>query len=304
MIKLSRICSLLVLAACFGTANPLYATQTPYPTPTPMGKDNIALTAQKDPFLSAYLKLAENGDFRAQTALGTLYLQRSSDNYNPKIAFKWFLRAAEGGHKLAQFNLGTLYQQGLGTRRNGRKALNWLLKVADYEGSDSSLTPEMLAWARLKVGIIFHKGKGVPVNYPEALKWFSKLTTDKHAYGQYMTGMMYANGQGVPKNLQKALKLFRAAASQGLESAQTELDATRSKLQQNENGVMQVDNDNGAIRVHNDAGVIHIDRDTGTIQVNNDTELIQANNDTGMIRVNNDAGMIRVERILTSPKSI
>ncbi|MBF0456205.1 MAG: sel1 repeat family protein [Magnetococcales bacterium] len=184
---------------------------------------------QSDPFVSAYLNLANRGNARAQTALGTLFLNGQGDLHQPKQAFYWFQMAAKGGNKLAQFNLGTLYQLGVGTPKNDAKALSWLLKSTQSQQKDNQLTPEMLAWAHLKLGLIFHDGKGTAVDYGKAMKWFSQLTADNHAYGQYMVGQMYEEGRGVQQDWQQAIFWYKAAASQGLEPARQKLASTLAK---------------------------------------------------------------------------
>ncbi|MBF0383834.1 MAG: sel1 repeat family protein [Magnetococcales bacterium] len=269
MIHSSKIISLLCLAAYFGTATPLHA-QTALPSTSPLLRDKVALTKKSNPFLSAYLKLANDGDLRSQTILGTIYLQKDSDSYSPGDAYKWFHKAANGGSKLAQFNVGVLYQKGLGTSKNDKKALYWFNKVVDESNEDKSLTPEMLAWAQLKLGIIYHDGKGVPVDYNRALKWFNKLTIGNHAYGQYMVGYMHAYGHGVPKNINKAMAWFKAAAAQGLEAAQNELSTAQGR--------------------YNLTPV-----DLGTTTVNNDARATPDTVNKELIRINNDASMNRVK---------
>jgi TPR repeat protein len=267
MIQSSKIISILCLAAYFGTATPLHA-QTALPTTQPLMRHKVAQFKQSNPFLSAYLKLAENGDLRSQTILGTIYLQKDGDSYNPRNAYRWFHKAANGGSKLAQFNVGVLYQQGLGTEKDDTKALYWFDKVVDETNNDKSLTPEMLAWAQLKLGIIFHEGKGVPVDYSQALKWFNKLTLGNHAYGQYMVGYMHAYGHGVPKNINKAIPWLRAAAAQGLEAAKNELSVTQSKLK-----------------------LAPVELSTKT--VNNDARVIPGKIDSKLILTPNDASVNR-----------
>lgn len=219
---------IFALVVCFGSTTPAQAGSLNENFSLSQLANNVSFKTktEKDPFLSAYLRMAEQGNARAQNALGTLHLNREGQYYNPKAAFTWFLQGARGGNKLAQFNLGTLYQRGLGTKQDHSQALQWLTEAAETStGNSSDLTPEMLAWARLKLGIFHYEGKGTKVNYGEAFKWFDKLTTDNHAYGQYMLGMMYAEGRGVAKDRQKAVKWLNAAASQGLESAKVKLAA-------------------------------------------------------------------------------
>ncbi|MBF0358238.1 MAG: sel1 repeat family protein [Magnetococcales bacterium] len=292
MIKISRTIPILFMAACFATVTTLHAQ--PLPTTAPL--KSASSTTNKDPFMTAYIKLADKGDIRAQTTLGTLYLQKESASYDPHAAYKWFSLAANGGDKLAQFNLGLLYQQGLGTDKDHQQAKEWFLRVVEPSNKDSNITSEMLAWAQLKLGIIFHDGKGAPVNYTEAFKWFSKLTANNHAYGQYMVGIMHAKGHGVPKSYKKAVPWLKAAAAQGLESAKNELMVIQSLLMLDPkyartlhaknvdltpaNSILKTTptlSDKLIMPINNDAGTIHPKLDDAIIKVNNDARIMQFN---------------------------
>lgn len=100
-------------------------------------------------------------------------------------------------------------------------------------------------------GVMFYRGQGVPQNYEEAAKWFSRVITGpcrqtpnqavKESYSesgaasrrktpaqdaeyirsaQYYLGFMYFNGQGVAQNYDEAARLFIEAANQGHAEAQ------------------------------------------------------------------------------------
>jgi len=100
-------------------------------------------------------------------------------------------------------------------------------------------------------GVMFYRGQGVPQNYEEAARWFSRVITGpcrqtpnqavKESYAesgassrrktpaqdaeyirsaQYYLGFMYFNGQGVAQNYDEAARLFTEAANQGHAEAQ------------------------------------------------------------------------------------
>lgn len=104
-------------------------------------------------------------------------------------------------------------------------------------------------------GVMFYRGQGVPQNYEEAAKWFSRVITGpcrqtpnqavKESYSesgaasrrktpaqdaeyirsaQYYLGFMYFNGQGVAQNYDEAARLFIEAANQGHAEAQNLLE--------------------------------------------------------------------------------
>jgi uncharacterized protein len=86
--------------------------------------------------------------------------------------------------------------------------------------------PEALKWfsraaaqgdadAQNNLGVIFTQGDGIAVNYPEALKWFFKAATQGNAKAQYNLGVMYEFGQGVEVNYIKAYQFISIASELG-----------------------------------------------------------------------------------------
>ena len=60
------------------------------------------------------------------------------------------------------------------------------------------------AAAHAVIGTMYYEGRGVPVNYTGALKWFLKAAEQGYGKAQFQLGVMYANGEGVPENDLKA----------------------------------------------------------------------------------------------------
>jgi TPR repeat protein len=71
------------------------------------------------------------------------------------------------------------------------------------------------AAAQSSLGNMYQSGKGVPQNYAEAMKWYSKAADQGLAEAEVGLGIMYDNGQGVPPNSIQAAKWYRKAADQG-----------------------------------------------------------------------------------------
>ena len=51
---------------------------------------------------------------------------------------------------------------------------------------------------------MYDKGEGVPQDYKEAVKWYTKAAEQGDVDAQYNLGLMYYNGEGVPKDLVQA----------------------------------------------------------------------------------------------------
>ncbi len=79
------------------------------------------------------------------------------------------------------------------------------------------------ALAQYHVGMLYHKGRGVPQDDAQARKWYAKAAALGQAKAQFSLGTLYFNGEGGPKDYQQALRWFRLLANQGEALAQTKL---------------------------------------------------------------------------------
>ncbi len=76
------------------------------------------------------------------------------------------------------------------------------------------------AIAQNELGLIYEEGRGVPRDYIEASKWFSKAAEQGNEYAQYNLGRMYAEGRGVVEDFAKAKEWFEKAEMNGVLEAQ------------------------------------------------------------------------------------
>ena len=77
--------------------------------------------------------------------------------------------------------------------------------------------------AQYHLGMLYHKGRGVPQDDVQARKWYAKAAAQGLAKAQFGLGTLYFNGEGGAKDYQQALRWFRLAANQGEALAQTKL---------------------------------------------------------------------------------
>ena len=68
-------------------------------------------------------------------------------------------------------------------------------------------------------------GRGVPQDFQQAVKWYTKAAEQGDASAQSNLGLSYFNGQGVPQDYKQAVTWFTKAAEQGHASAQINLGA-------------------------------------------------------------------------------
>ena len=85
--------------------------------------------------------------------------------------------------------------------------------------------------AQYNLGVMYHKGDGVPQDYAQAAKWFRLAADQGFAQAQFNLGVMYFNGDGVRKNYAQAVKWYRLAADQGYALAQSNLGVMYAKGQ-------------------------------------------------------------------------
>jgi len=84
------------------------------------------------------------------------------------------------------------------------------------------------ARAQRNLGYLYEKGKGVPQNHIEAVKWYRMAAEQGDAVAQFNLAIMYYNGAGVVRNYQQAAVWFRKAADQGYIKAQFSLGTMES----------------------------------------------------------------------------
>lgn len=109
------------------------------------------------------LELADQGDARAQTALGLRLLRCEGVTRDASQAAEWFRKAAGQGHSDAQLYIGTMYLQGAGVPKDRIEAAMWFREAAG-QGNTA---------AQYNLGVMYERGEGVPQNYVAAHMWYN-----------------------------------------------------------------------------------------------------------------------------------
>ncbi len=184
--------------------------------------------------------LADEGNARAQTLVGTLYGGGLGVPKDDAKAAQWYRKAAEQGHVDAQYLLGYVYQSGWGVAKDAATAMIWYRKAAAkgharaqraldhvaFEARRQGLAKKASrryreaalqgdATGQYNLGFLYEKGLGVPQDYVEATKWYRLGANQGWPTAQAGLGRMYLNGHGVARDYARALKWFRKAAEQG-----------------------------------------------------------------------------------------
>lgn len=89
-----------------------------------------------------------------------------------------------------------------------------------------SLAKQGDAEAQLHLGNMYKKGKGVPKDYKEAVRWYRKAAEQGYVRTQYTLGVMYRDGEGVPKDLVASYAWLNISAAQGYKDFLDEVRAS------------------------------------------------------------------------------
>jgi TPR repeat protein len=148
--------------------------------------------------IAIWRPLAEQGDARAQVALGEMYQWAYGVPQDDAEAVRWYRRAAEQGRVDAQRLLGTIYYEGLGVLQSTPDAAFWLEKAAE-QGSGNG---------QLELARIYRDGYGVPRNLVQAYVWF-ELAARQGIFGA-AEGRDETARQMSPTEIDKARRLADA----------------------------------------------------------------------------------------------
>ena len=77
--------------------------------------------------------------------------------------------------------------------------------------------------AQFNLGLLYDRGRGVPKDKHEALRWYRRAATQGDTFAQNALGDNYWEGTGVPKDDSEAVWWWRLAADKGFAPAQHSL---------------------------------------------------------------------------------
>ena len=70
---------------------------------------------------------------------------------------------------------------------------------------------------------MFSRGRGIPQDHKEAVKWYTLSAEQGYDTAQFNLGIQYHKGLGVPQDYKSAVKWYTLSAEQGYSNAQTNL---------------------------------------------------------------------------------
>ena len=161
--------------------------------------------------------MAEQGDSKAQYALGFCYYSGTGVAKDDAEAVKWYRKAAEQGNTDAQFDLGVVTKDDV-------EAVKWYRKAAE-QGN---------AKAQFNLGFCYEKGTGVAKDDVEAVKWYRKAAEQGQTNAQFCLASCLVEGKGVAQDLIEAYALLNLAGieNEDAREARAMLDKTLTASQQ------------------------------------------------------------------------
>jgi TPR repeat protein len=71
--------------------------------------------------------------------------------------------------------------------------------------------------------VLYERGRGVPLDYGQAVAWYRKAAEQNHPLAQYNLAVAHSKGQGARQNFFEAAVWYHRAAAQGVVAAMVNL---------------------------------------------------------------------------------
>jgi hypothetical protein len=149
---------------------------------------------------------AEQGDAKAQYALGTFYEHGKGTAVDYRQALHWYEESAGHGYDYAKYALALLYAHGLGVEENTSIAARWLINATE---SGDPVMLNMVGWQ-------YEQGTAIPGDAPSAAAFYRAAASKGFVISAYHLGSLYERGLGVEPDLKQAVQWYVFAAKQGL----------------------------------------------------------------------------------------
>lgn len=82
--------------------------------------------------------------------------------------------------------------------------------------------------AQSNIGFMYRKGRGIPLDEKEAVKWYRRAAEQGFPEAMTNLGYMYDEGRGVEQDLVESYKWFLLAAERGREGADGHLEVLKN----------------------------------------------------------------------------
>ena len=158
-------------------------------------------------------KSASDGCAESALYLGSFYAESKNKNYNPTLAYDYYLLSAQLGSADGCYKVGLCISSGFGCEKNDALAVEIFTKGAECEHADCIFA----------LGVCCEFGLGCEISYPAAARFYEKAASLNHADATNNLGGLYFYGHGVPEDKDKAITLYKKAAELGSSNAECRL---------------------------------------------------------------------------------
>ncbi|WP_019029032.1 tetratricopeptide repeat protein [Colwellia piezophila] len=168
--------------------------------------------------LPEIIKLAEQGDAKAQYDLGTRYDLGDGVTQDSKLSLFWYRKSAKQHYAEAQNYIGASLADSDGVEQNYKEAIKWFTLAAS----------QGLAMAHYNLGLMHEFGEGTPKDIKKAFIWYrsgAELGSSDAKHQIYVSEYKsYRKHDEVAIELYKEdFKKYKSAAYGGSSSAQIEV---------------------------------------------------------------------------------
>jgi len=195
-------------------------------------------------FVREKLRLARNGNTKAQYALGKAYLEGKNTKVDIKKSYYWLKKAANKNHTKAQYELGSMYFEGnSAAKKDTSKAKVWFGKAADKnhikakeklktlnviakkiekEDQFNGIIDEAMLGGieqQYELGMRYLLGYQTSIDNQQAIYWLNKAAKQNHALAQYQLANQYMAGNFVNQSTTRSIHFFTVAAKQNIQAA-------------------------------------------------------------------------------------
>ena len=183
-------------------------------------------SAKRLPEASAYFyKGAAEGDPRAASALGNMYMKGEGVIRDPQKAAQYLNQGASGGNRGAQYSLGKLYENGVGVPKSPKKAVE-LYTASAKQG---------YAPAAKSLALDYEFGRGVSHDRTQAIYWMRQATVDGDQEAQVLTAVLSSSQTPRFKNERQLAAYVRS----GGKTTSSRASAPRNQQYSDEQGEPQ-----------------------------------------------------------------
>ena len=151
---------------------------------------------------AAWQKGADANDARSQYSLGYLAQFGLAGSADLGTAKSWYEKAADNNNPDGLYALGLMYETGQAGAKDLARAFELYHKAA-AAGTQSD--------AEYAIGRMLLRGRGVPRDAAESVKWLKKAAQHNNPAGQYMLAAAYEAGWGVKTDEGEAYYWYRRA---------------------------------------------------------------------------------------------